>query len=49
MKSFDTYLGLSEKEVYYLQNLLHDIQEDCEEYISLREKIDAEVKSLESE
>ena len=49
MKTFDTYLGLSEEEVYYLNNLLHDIQDDCTEYISLREKLDYEVKSLESE
>lgn len=49
MKTFDTYLGLSEEEVYYLNNLLHDIQDDCAEYISLREKLDYEVKSLEND
>lgn len=48
MKTFDTYLGLSEEEVYYLNNLLHDIQDDCTEYISLIEKLDYEVKSLEN-
>ena len=46
MKSFDTYLGLSEEEVFALKKLLDISEINSEELKTLKRKVNIEVKSL---